>query len=127
MLPIILHPAVLDIAATLGIDHQRLSPALDHLTVVVDQNQIGHPDVAEVHAEGVDPEVVQALGIPGCDVASDALVEAELGEEPEPGGQALLPVGPMIRFGEPGRAGSVTPVLRPRPIGSKPVSASPKT
>ena len=25
--------------------------ALDHLAVVVDQDQVGHPDVTEVHAE----------------------------------------------------------------------------
>jgi len=54
------------------VDHEgrAISPALafDDLTLVVDENQIGDSDVAEVHAEGVDPEVVQQFGVPGRDV-----------------------------------------------------------
>src|SRR5260370_1278864 len=41
---------------------------------------------------------------------------------PEP-----LPVGPMTKWGGPGRAGSVTPVFNPRPMGLNDVSASPNT
>ena len=57
--------------------------ALDDLALVVDQDQVGDPDVAEVHAERVDPEVVEVLGVAGRDVAGDALVEAEPAEQPE--------------------------------------------
>ena len=69
---------------------------LDHLALVVDQDEVGDPDVTEVHAEGIDPEVVEALGVAGGDVPGHPLVEAELGEEPEPGGQALLAVEPLL-------------------------------
>ena len=57
--------------------------ALDDLALVVDEEQVGHPDVAEVHAERVDPEVVEQLGVAGGDVAGDALVEPELAEQAE--------------------------------------------
>jgi hypothetical protein len=40
--------------------------------------------------------VVETLGIPGRDVASDALVEAEPREEAESGGQTLLAVEPLV-------------------------------
>ena len=69
---------------------------LDHLALVVDQDQVGHPDVAEVHAEGVDPEVVGPLGITGGDVPGHPFVEAELGEQPERGRQPLLAVEPLL-------------------------------
>ena len=66
--------------------------ALDDLALVVDADEVGRADVAEAHAEGVHPEVVQVLGVTGGDVAGDALFEAELAEEPEPGREALLAV-----------------------------------
>ena len=70
--------------------------ALDHLALVVHEDEVGHPDVAEVHAERVDPEVVGELGVPGGDVAGHALVEPEAGEEPERGRQALLAVQALV-------------------------------
>ena len=70
--------------------------ALDDLAPVVHEDEVGHPDVAEVHAERVDPEVVEVLGVAGGDVAGDALVEPEAGEEPERGGQALLAVQALV-------------------------------
>ena len=66
--------------------------AVHDLAVVADQQQVADPDVAEVHTERVDPEVVGQLGIAGRDVAGHALVEAELAEEPEAGRQHLLAV-----------------------------------
>ena len=70
--------------------------ALDHLARVVDQHEVADPDLAEAHAERVDPEVVGALGVPGGDVAGGALVEAEPPEEAEGGGQALLAVAALL-------------------------------
>src|SRR5207302_9451324 len=52
--------------------------------------------LAEVHAEGVDPEVVEPLGVAGGDVAGDAFVEAHLGEEAKAGGEALLAVQALL-------------------------------
>ena len=47
-------------------------------------------------AERVDPEVVEPLGVARGDVAGDALVEAELAEQAEGGGEALLAVPPLL-------------------------------
>ena len=74
-----------------------------HLAVVVDQDEVGHRDVPEVHPEGVDPEPVVVAGIAGGDVACHALVEPEPGEEPEPGGEALLAVQALLFDGGEGR------------------------
>jgi len=70
--------------------------AFHHLALVVDQDQVRRADVPEVHAERVDPEVVGPLRIAGGDVPGDPFVEAELGEEAEGGGQALLPVEALV-------------------------------
>ena len=70
--------------------------AVDHLALVVHQDEVLDADHLEVHAERVDPEVVEELGIPGGDVAGDALVEPEVPEEPEGGGQALLAVPALV-------------------------------
>ena len=75
----------------LGVDRER-GPvhglgALDHLAVVVDEEEVGHADHAEVPAERVDPEVVEQLRVTRGDVARRALVVAELGPEPERRGQ----------------------------------------
>ena len=71
--------------------------------VVVDEEEVGDPDVAEVHAEGVDPEVVGELGVAGGDVAGHTFVEAALGEHAEGGGQALLAVETLLLHGGEGR------------------------
>jgi hypothetical protein len=66
--------------------------AFDDLTLVVDENQIGDSDVAEVHAEGVDPEVVQQFGVPGRDVPGHALGKAQLAKDAQCASQTLLAV-----------------------------------
>ena len=65
---------------------------LDHLTLVVDEDEVGGPDVAEVHPERIDPEVVSPLGIASGDVAGHPFVKTKFGEQTEGGGQALLAV-----------------------------------
>src|SRR4051812_31668946 len=65
---------------------------LDDRAVVAHQHQVAYADVAEVHAERVDPEVVGHLGIAGGDVARDALVESEAAEQTERGSQVLFAV-----------------------------------
>ena len=54
-----------------GLVHRPV--ALDDLAVVVDEDQVLDPDLLEVHAERVHPEVVEPLGIAGGDVPGDAL------------------------------------------------------
>ena len=86
-----------------GVDGERggvhAAVALDDLALRVHEEQVGHADVAEAHAERVHPEVVEPLGVTGGDVPGDALLEAELAEEPEPGGQALLAVLALLLDG----------------------------
>ena len=64
--------------------------ALHDVALVVDQDQVGHRDLAEVDGERVDPEEVRVLRVPGRDVAGHALVEAELREQPEPAASICL-------------------------------------
>src|SRR4051794_16031212 len=47
-------------------------------------------------AERVDPEVVEQFRVTGGDVAGHSLVEPELAEQPEPGGQTLFAVQPLF-------------------------------
>ena len=87
--------------------------ALDDLALVVDQEQVAHPDLLEAHAERVHPEVVGQLGVAGGDVAGDALVEAEVAEEPEAGRQALLAVAALVLDRLERRQGVGLAVARP--------------
>ena len=66
--------------------------ALDDVALAVDADEVGGPDLAEVHAERIDPERIGELRVARRDVAGDALAEAEGGEDPEAAGEALLAV-----------------------------------
>src|SRR5581483_4236998 len=83
-----------------AVDHERSGVdrpvALDHLTLVVDEDEVLHADLLEVHPERVHPEVVEALRVTGGDVPRDAFVEAEVTEQPERGGQPLLAVATLV-------------------------------
>ena len=73
--------------------------ALDDVTLVVDEDEIADPDVGEGLAERVDPEVVGPLRVAGRDVPGHALLVAEVGEQAEGGGQALLAVEAFLLDG----------------------------
>ena len=60
--------------------------------MVVDQDQVRHADLLEVHPQRVDPEVVEPLRVAGGDVTRHPFVEPELPEQSEGGGEALLAV-----------------------------------
>ncbi len=70
--------------------------ALDHVALVVDEQEVLDADLPEAHAERIDPEVVGVLGVPCRDVAGRALGEAEPPEETEGGGQALLAMPALL-------------------------------
>ena len=70
--------------------------ALDHAARRVDADQVRHPDLAEVHAERIDPEGIGELRVARGDVAGNSLAEAEGGEDPEPAGQPLLAVPALL-------------------------------
>ena len=67
------------------------------------QNQIGDANLAEVHAERVHPEMIEPLRIAGGDVAGDAFVKTEAGEQTKRGGEPLHAVTAL--FGGRGKDG----------------------
>ena len=73
--------------------------ALDDLSGVADEDEVGDPHVAEAHAERVHPEVVGQLGIACRDVPGDALGEAEAAEQAQRAGQLLLAVQALLLHG----------------------------
>ncbi len=85
-----LGPGSMDLGMDVERGHVDRLVSLHHVSQMVDQDEVGHPDQAEVGAERIDPEVVETLGITSGDVAGHTLVEPEFGEQAQPGGQALL-------------------------------------
>ena len=73
--------------------------ALDHLAVVVHQNQVGHPDLRKMHRHRVGPVQLRALRIAHCQVAGEAIVKALQGKGPAGGNQALLAMLPLLGRG----------------------------
>jgi len=63
---------------------------------VIDEDQVGNPHPGEVPAERVHPETIGVLGVARGDVSGRALVEAELAEDAERGGEAPLALQPLV-------------------------------
>jgi hypothetical protein len=72
------------------------SIALYDRTLFIDHDQIRHTDMCEVHAEGIDPEVICQLGIADGDVAGDSFHESEFRKQAECGCQALFAMQPFL-------------------------------
>jgi hypothetical protein len=70
--------------------------AFDDIASVIYENEIGSANLAEVHAKGIDPEMIEPLGIAGGDVAGDAFIEAEAREEAKRGGEALFAMAALF-------------------------------
>ena len=88
-----------------AVDHRV---AFDHLTRVVDADEVGDTDVLEVHPERIDPEAVEVFGIAHGDVPGNSLVESELAEQAERRREALLAVQAFLLHGvERGKEGQV--------------------
>ncbi len=68
--------------------HRILS--FHHLASVIHQNQIGDANLAEMHAEGIDPKMIEPFRVAGRDVAGHSFVESEARKKAERAGQALL-------------------------------------
>ena len=84
-----------------------------HLAMVVYQNQIGDTNLAKVHAERIDPEMIETLGVAGGNVSGDAFIKSEAREQAEGAGQALFAV--LALFGDSSkcwRSENVERVLR---------------
>ena len=59
---------------------------------MIDQDKIGRFDFSECHPEWIDPEIRGVFRVAHRDVTRHAFGEAELAEQPEPGGELLLTV-----------------------------------
>src|SRR5438093_5417252 len=86
-----------------GMDRKRrgidwLIP-LDHLALFVNQDQVRNPNLSEVEAKGIDPETIRVLGVADGDMAGNALVKTEPGEQAERGGEPLLAVAALFLEG----------------------------
>ena len=57
----------------------RLIP-LHNFAFIIDQNEVADTNVAEVNAEGIDPEMIRAFGVAGRDVPGNAFIKPELRE-----------------------------------------------
>ena len=73
--------------------------AVHDVALVVDEDQVALADVAEAHAERVDPEVVGELGVAHRDVAGDALGEPEPAEHAQRTGEVRLAVVALLLDG----------------------------
>jgi hypothetical protein len=83
-----------------------------HGALVVDQDQVGHPQVPERRAERVHPEHVRVLRVAHGDVPGHSLAEAEPAEHPQRSGQLLLAVPALVLDGvEDRRSGQREPLL----------------
>src|SRR4029077_17701914 len=82
------------------------------LAAVIDQNQVGGTNFAEVHPEGIDPKMIEALRITGRDMAGYSLIESEAREQPVCAGQPLLAMTTLrFRGGKNRRCGQVESTL----------------
>ena len=64
--------------------------AVDHVAVVVHEDEVAHADVTEAHREGVHPEVLRELRVADGDVAGDAFAEPDATEDAQCTGELLL-------------------------------------
>src|SRR6202041_684944 len=57
------------------------------LALMVHKNQIRSANLPEMHAERIDPEMIEFFGIAGGDMSRDAFVEPKTREKPEGSGE----------------------------------------
>ena len=74
-----------------------------YLAMVVHQNQVRSADLAKMHAEGIDPEMIEMFGVAGGDVAGNAFIEPEAGEQAKRASQALFAILPLLGHGSESR------------------------
>src|SRR5437870_3798894 len=95
------------------------SMAFDDFAGVIHQNQVGGANPAEVQAKRIHPEMIEALGVACGDVAGDAFVKTEFGEEAKSASEALLAVAALFGGGrKDGRARNTLHKVTVRRLGS---------
>jgi hypothetical protein len=70
--------------------------AFDDSASVIYKNKVGSANLAEVHAKGIHPEMIEPLGIARGNVAGDAFIKTEAREEAKSGGEALLAMATLL-------------------------------
>src|SRR3984893_4073806 len=71
------------------------------LALMIHKNQIPGANLAEMHADRIDPEMIEFFGIAGGDMSRDAFVEPKTREKPEGSGEHSLAVQSLFcRGGE---------------------------
>ena len=78
-------------------------PAFDDSASVIHQSKVRGANLAEVHAKGIHPEMIELLGIARGDVAGDAFIKAEAREEAKSSGEPLFAMAAL--FGGSGKDG----------------------
>src|SRR6202041_2279948 len=61
--------------------------SLHDLALMIHKNQIRSANLPEVHAERVDPKMIEFFGIAGGDMSRDAFIEPKTREKPEGSGE----------------------------------------
>src|ERR1700721_4366049 len=75
--------------------------SLHDLALMIHKNQIRSANLPEVHAERVDPKMIEFFGIAGGDMSRDAFIEPKTREKPEGSGEHSLAVQSLFcRGGE---------------------------
>ena len=78
--------------------------AFDDFAGMIHQDQVGSANLAKVQTEGIDPKMIEALGIARCDVAGDAFIKTKFGEKTKGSGEAFFAMAALFgRSGEDGR------------------------
>ncbi|MEY4362599.1 MAG: hypothetical protein RL391_1905, partial [Actinomycetota bacterium] len=70
--------------------------AMDDFAMMIHEEKIADPHVAERQTERIDPEVIGLLGVAHGDVAGHALSETEPTEDAQGTGQALLAIEALL-------------------------------
>jgi len=91
--------------------------AFDDIASVIHENKIGSANLAEVHAKGIHPKMIEPLGIARSDVAGDALIKAEAREEAKSGGEALFAMAAL--FGGSGKDGRTRDAVHEGAVGRR--------
>jgi len=91
--------------------------AFDDIASVIHENRIGSADLAEVHAKGIHPKMIEPLGIARGDVPGDAFIEAEAREEAKRGGEALFAMATL--FGGSGKDGRARNAVHESAVGRR--------
>ena len=73
--------------------------ALDNLAGVIDKDQVGDANAAEINRQRIHPEMISQDRVAYRDVSANAVIEAVMRKDPVGGGEALLAMQALVQFG----------------------------